>query len=74
LSQANLEEKIDFGANGYEPISRKNLNKMYERHATDPVGFAKASAPNVTIHIVDKDGQPMKNPKNTPYNPIEITE
>jgi GLPGLI family protein len=67
-------ETIQFGASGYEPVSRKNLNKLYERNAADPVGFAKASAPglNLTINIQDEDGQPVKAPKNMPHNPIEV--
>jgi GLPGLI family protein len=66
-------EVIRFGASGYEPVSRRELNKLYERNAADPVGFAKASSPglNLTITIRDEDGQPVKEPKNMPHNPIE---
>jgi len=66
----NAEEKIMFGADGYEPISRKNLNKVYERFATDPVGYVTSSSPNVRIVIKDESGED-KSVKNMPYNPIE---
>lgn len=74
IVQAQEGETVNFGANGYEPVSRKNLNKMYERNAADPVGFAKASAPNANIHIKIKgaDGESVKDPKNMPHNPIEL--
>jgi GLPGLI family protein len=67
-------ETIQFGATGYEPVSRKDLNRIYERNAADPVGFARASVPggNFTITIQGEDGQPMKEPKNMPHNPIEL--
>jgi GLPGLI family protein len=67
-------ETIQFGAAGYEPVSRRELNRAYERNAADPVGFAKASAPglNLQITIRDEDGQPAKNPVNMPHNPIEL--
>lgn len=71
ITQNKENSPIMFSANSYEPISRKNLNKMYERFATDPVGFATASAPNVKVVIQDQSGQSMKAPKNLPYNPIE---
>ena len=66
----NAEEKIMFGADGYEPISRKNLNKVYERFTTDPVGYVTSSSPNVRIVIKDESGED-KSVKNMPYNPIE---
>ncbi|MDR1201113.1 MAG: GLPGLI family protein [Tannerellaceae bacterium] len=67
-------ESIQFGATGYEPVSRKNLNKLYERNAADPVGFAKASAPNLNLNITiqDENGQQVKAPRNMPHNPIEL--
>ena len=66
----NAEEKVMFGADGYEPISRKNLNKVYERYAMDPVGYVTSSSPNVKIIIKDESGE-NKSVKNIPYNPIE---
>lgn len=74
IVQAGEEEKILFGANGFEPISRKNLNKMHERNTADPVGFAKASNPNMQIIIKGPDGEEMRSPKNMPFNPIELEE
>lgn len=68
----NHGEDILFPGKDYEPIKRKDLNKVYERFATDPVGFVTSMAPNVTIKVQGKDGQPAKNPKNLPFNPIEL--
>lgn len=71
IINARDDEKLTYSAQSYEPVSRKDLNKMYERQAADPIGFIKATAPNVTVVIRDESGQAMKDPKNTPYNPIE---
>jgi len=68
----NHSEDIMYPGKGYEPISRKDLNKVYERYFADPVGFVTSMAPNVSIKMQGEDGQPMKNPKNIPYNPIEL--
>lgn len=72
ITQSRSYDPIMFSANNYEPISRKNLNKMHERFAVDPVGYSTASAPNVKITIRDESGQATKAPKNLPYNPIEL--
>lgn len=72
ITQSQSNDPIMFSAKNYEPISRKNLNKVYERHAADPVGYATASAPNVKVIIRDESGQEVKAPKNTPHNPIEL--
>lgn len=66
----NEEEKIMYSVDGYEPISRKDLNKMYARFYADPIGYISSSAPNVQVKVMDESGNPMK-PKNIPYNPIE---
>jgi len=70
LKQAKENDKITFGAEGYESVSRKDLNKLFERYAADPIGFLKSSAPNIRVMIKDDTGAEIK-PKNTPYNPIE---
>lgn len=72
IIQSHGNNPIMFSANNYEPISRKNLNKMYERFAADPVGYSTSSAPNVKIVIRDENGQETKAPKNLPFNPIEL--
>lgn len=69
----NAKENLLFGAEGYETVSRKNLNKIYERYVTDPVGFITSSNPNIKIVIKDESGE-NKSIKNTPYNPIERSE
>ena len=72
-SLVSANEKLMFGADGYENISRKNLNRIYERFATDPVGYVTSSSPNVKIIIKDESGED-KSVKNMPYNPIERDE
>ena len=66
----NKNEQLLYGADGHESISRKNLNKIYERYATDPMGYVSSTAPNVRIAIRDENGE-NKSVKNMPYNPIE---
>ena len=67
----NADEKLLFGADGYEPISRNNLNKMCERFATDPAGYLTSSIPtSVNVIVVDKNEE-KKSARNQPYNPIE---
>ena len=56
-----------------EKLSRKELNKMYERMMKDPLGFIAATAPNVTMRVTDEHGNPVKN-VTYPYNPIELSE
>ena len=74
LFNGQPDEKIEFGADNYEPVSRRTLNRTYERYVADPVGFITSSSPNVRIIIKSEDGQDAKNPKNIPYNPIELAE
>ena len=69
----NNDEKLMFGADGFESISRKNLNRIYERYAADPIGYVTSSSPNVRIVVKDESGE-NKTVKNMPYNPIERTE
>jgi GLPGLI family protein len=73
LIQSRGQESIQYGDAGHEPISRRNLNRQYERYAADPVGYVTASNPNVKVRIQNEEGQSIR-PKNTPYNPIERTE
>jgi len=72
----NKNEELLFGANGYEPISRKNLNKINERFATDPIGFSTSSMPtntNIKVTYVNESGNAVNSVK-FPYNPIERDE
>ncbi len=61
---------ILFGGNDFEPISRKNLKKAYERYATDPIGYIALTSPQVKVTVTDDNGKSYQ-PKNMPYNPIE---
>ena len=68
--KAGKEEAILFIGSEYEPISRKDLLRIHERFAADPIGYLKETSPGMQIIVKGEDGQPM-HPKNTPYNPIE---
>lgn len=74
LVQSRGGEMIAYGDTGYEPISRRDLNRVFERYAADPMGYISATSPNVVVRIQTPDGQAAPAPKNTPYNPIERTE
>ena len=71
IEQCRDEAPILFGGKDYERVSRKQYARVHERFFADPVGFITGSMPNVTITIKDEHGQPAKNPKDMPYNPIE---
>jgi len=71
LRNAQPDEMILYGADTYEPVSRATLNRTYEKFAADPVGFITSSNPNIQIRLRNPDGTDT-NPKNIPYNPIEL--
>lgn len=73
LVQSRGKESIQYGDAGHEPISRRNLNRQFERYAADPVGYVTASDPGMNIRIQNEEGQAIR-PRNTPYNPIEREE
>lgn len=58
------------GGNEYEAISRKDMNRLHERFTKDPVGFIQASFPGAQIKVSGD----VKELKNIPYNPIELSE
>ena len=66
----NKNEPLLYGADGYESVSRRNLNRIYERFATDPSGYVSSTAPNVKFVFRNADGE-EGSMKNLPYNPIE---
>lgn len=70
IEKARTEEIIQFAGSSYEPISRKDLLRVHERFAADPIGYLKETSPNIQVTVTDENGQPY-HPKNTPYNPIE---
>lgn len=72
ITQNKTDDTIQYSDHGHEPVSRKNLNKLQERFAADPVGYIASTNPHVKVTIMDNSGRPTKNPKDTPYNPIEL--
>lgn len=73
LEQCKVTKPLLFNGKGYESISRKDLNKVYERYAKDPLGFVASTAPNVKVTMTDEHGNVMKHVE-FPYNPIELAE
>ena len=71
LQQFKESKPLLFNAKGYESISRKDLDKIYERYFKDPVGYVASTAPNVKVTVKDEHGNPIKN-YTIPYNPIEL--
>lgn len=71
LQQFKESKPLLFNAKGYESISRKDLDKIYERYFKDPVGYVASTAPNVKVTVKDEHGNPTKN-YTIPYNPIEL--
>lgn len=55
----------------YEAVSRKQLEGIRRRYFADPVGYI-TNNPNVTVQIRDEQGNELANPKNEPYNSIEV--
>lgn len=73
IEQNKAPKPLLFYGKGYESISRKDLNKVYERYAKDPLGFIASTAPNVKVTVTDESGNELKH-LTYPYNPIELTE
>ena len=73
LEQGKKDSPILINTKKRERLSRKELNKMYERMMKDPVGFVAATSPNVIFKMHDANGNPVKN-YSLPYNPIELSE
>lgn len=73
LEKSRIDKPILIHTKGRENLSRKELNKMYERYYTDPMGFLSATSPNVSINITDGQGNPVKK-FSYPYNPIELNQ
>lgn len=73
IEQSKGNEPLLFTGGKYEPISRKNLNKIYERFAKDPIGYIQSTSPNVKMVVKNESGESIR-PKNQPYNPIELTD
>lgn len=73
IEQCKEDKPLLFNGKGYESVSRKDLNKVYERYAKDPLGFVASTAPNVKVTMTDEHGNTMKHVE-FPYNPIELAE
>lgn len=70
IEKSRKEEMILFTGSAYEPVSRKDLQKIHARYAADPLGYVAETSPGIQVTVTGEDGRPYR-PKNTPYNPIE---
>ena len=61
---------IYYKGEGYEEVNRKDLNGLYRRYYSDPVGYMTAGG-KVTVKMQDRSGKSVAPPKGVPYNPIE---
>lgn len=61
---------IYYKGGGYENVSRKDLDGLYRRYYSDPVGYMAAGG-KVTVKMQDRSGKSIAPPKGVPYNPIE---
>lgn len=67
------DDPIRYPGKNYEPVSRRELQKIYARYAADPLGYLAQTAPHIQVNVVDGNGKPT-HPKHTPFNPIEKAE
>jgi len=69
------QEKIVIGMKklNYMKVSKKDFNKVYERHIKDPIGSLN-SDPNVKIILLNEDRTPKTSQQlpKIPHNPIEL--
>ena len=70
IEKSHKEEMIQFTGSGYEPVTRKELQKIYTRYVADPIGYITETSPGMKVTVTGEDGLPYR-PKNVPYNPIE---
>lgn len=70
LMHSDSGQPILFTGERFEPVTRRNLDRLYERLYADPVGFLN-SDPGVTVNVTDPEGNPIRNPRAVPYNLIE---
>lgn len=71
MSEVAPPAPIYYKGGKYEAVSRKQLEGIRRRYFADPVGYI-TNNPNVTVQIRDEQGNELANPKNEPYNSIEV--
>ena len=71
MSEVATPTPIYYKGVKYEAVSRKQLEGIRRRYFADPVGYI-TNNPNVTVQIRDEQGNEVANPKNEPYNSIEV--
>lgn len=71
MSEVAPPAPIYYKGGKYEAVSRKQLEGIRRRYFADPVGYI-TNNPNVRVQIRDEQGNELANPKNEPYNSIEV--
>lgn len=71
MSEVAPTAPIYYKGGKYEAVSRKQLEGIRRRYFADPVGYI-TNNPNVRVQIRDEQGNELANPKNEPYNSIEV--
>lgn len=70
IKTADEPRPIYYKGEDYEKVSRKDLDGLYRRYYSDPVGYMAADG-KVTVKVQDRSGNSVAPPKGVPYNPIE---
>lgn len=70
IKTADESRPIYYKGEGYEKVNRKDLDGLYRRYYSDPVGYMTADG-KVTVKLQDRNGKSMAPPKGVPYNLIE---
>ena len=70
IKTADEPRPIFYKGEGYEEVNRKDLDALYRRYYSDPVGYMTAGG-KVTVKMQDRSGKSVAPPKGVPYNPIE---
>lgn len=71
MAEVSAPTPIYYKGKKYEAVSRNQLEGVRRRYFADPVGYITTN-PNVKVQIHDKQGNDLPNPKNEPYNSIEM--
>lgn len=70
IKTADEPRPIYYKGEGYEEVNREDLDGLYRRYYSDPVGYMAADG-KVTVKVQDRSGNSVAPPKGVPYNPIE---
>ncbi len=73
IEQYTTPHPILYRGKKAEPVSRRQLHRIYERFYADPIGYiTQASGGKVSVTVQGENGEKAANPRHVPYNPIEL--